>query len=401
MPEKKPQPRRSGYIKRKREGVYLVSIFLGRDANGKRRYVAKQIKGTIKDAQKYLHTALSDRDKGIFVEPTALTVNAYLNKWLEAAARPRVSRRTADGYASLLERYIRAPLGHKRLDKLQPLAIQKVYGEMQTRGLSARVVRHTHSALHNALKQACKWGLIARNPSDLVELPKVPHTERRVLSPDEAASFLEAAAVMPHGLIFEFALLTGMRPEEYLALQWSDVDFERSTAQVRRALVRHKKSWSFEEPKTARSQRTVYLPAPLLQKLAAHKRRQAEARLKLGPAWQAFDLVFCGAEGTPLSIPNITYRYFRPILTKAKLPRIRLYDLRHSCATLLLIAEENPKVVSERLGHSTIVLTLDTYSHVLPTMQQGATARLEKLLYEKRGAQRAPVTALQNFCITT
>jgi integrase len=389
MPEKKTQPRRSGYIKKKRDGLYLVSIFLGRDANGKRRYVAKQIKGTIKDAQKYLNTALSDKDKGIFVEPSSLTINEYLTKWLEAAARPRVSRRTADGYAGLLERYIRDPLGHRRLDKLQPLDIQKVYGEMQARGLSARVVRHTHSALHNALKQACKWGLIARNPSDLVELPKVPHKERRVLSPDEAANFIKAAEVMPHGLIFEFALLTGMRPEEYLALKWSDIDFERNTAQVRRALVRHKKSWSFEEPKTARSRRTIYLPAPLLKKLVAHKRTQAKKRLKLGAAWQAFDLIFCSQEGMPLSIPNLTYRYFRPILEKAKLPCIRLYDLRHSCATLLLIAEENPKVVSERLGHSTIVLTLDTYSHVLPTMQQGATARLEKLLYAKASTQEA------------
>ena len=149
----------------------------------------------------------------------------------------------------------------------------------------------------------------------------------------------------------------------------------------------HKKSWSFEEPKTARSRRTVYLPDPLVKKLIVHKRQQAEARLKLGELWQAFDLVFCGETGTPLSIPNITYRYFRPILTKAKLPRIRLYDLRHSCATLLLIAEENPKVVSERLGHSTIVLTLDTYSHVLPHMQQSASARLEKLLYSKGSTQ--------------
>lgn len=388
MEEKKTQPRRSGYIKKKRDGVFLVSIFLGRDANGKRRYVAKQIKGTIKDAQKYLNTALSDRDKGIFVEPTALTVNDYLKKWLDAAVRPRVSRRTADGYAGLLERYISSPLGHKRLDKLQPLDIQKVYGEMQARGLSARVVRHAHSALHNALKQACKWGLLVRNPSDLVELPKVLHKERRVLSPDEAQTFLKVAAMMPHGLIFELALLTGMRPEEYLALQWSDVDMTTGAAQIKRALVRHKKSWSFEEPKTARSRRTIFLPAPLLRKLAAHKRKQAAARLKLGVGWHAHDLVFCSEEGTPLSIPNLTYRYFRPILEKAKLPRIRLYDLRHSCATLLLMAEENPKVVSERLGHSTIVLTLDTYSHVLPTMQQQATARLEKMLYSKHGRKK-------------
>ncbi len=295
--------------------------------------------------------------------------------------------RTADGYASLLERNIGPRLGHLRLDKIQPLDIQGAYGEMLVDGLSARVVRHTHAALHNALKQAVKWGLLSRNPSDFVELPKVPHKEQRVLSASEALEFLKTAETMPNGLIFEFALLTGMRPEEYLGIRWSDIDFERGTAQVRRALVRHKKSVSFEEPKTPRSRRTVYLPGPLVQRLKAHKRRQAVERIKLGEAWASFDLVFCSVEGTPHSIPNITYRYFRPILDAAKLPRIRLYDLRHSCATLLLIAEENPKVVSERLGHSTIVLTLDTYSHVLPTMQQGATARLEKLLYSSDSVQ--------------
>jgi integrase len=377
----------AGQIYKRGERTWLVRIFLGRDANGKQQFHHKTIHGTKRDADRYLVAARREMDLGVFVEPSAMSVNEYLDRWLRDAARPRVSRRTADGYAGLLERYIRAGLGHKQLDKVHPLDIQKIYGEMQARGLSARVVRHTHSALHNALKQAVKWGLLSRNPSGLVELPKVPHKERRVLSPEEAANFLKAAAVMPHGLIFEFALLTGMRPEEYLALQWADLDFERGTACVRRALVRHKKSWSFEEPKTALSRRTVYLPGPLLQKLVAHKRSQAEARLKLGPVWQAFDLVFCSAEGTPLTIPNITYRYFRPILTEAKLPRIRLYDLRHSCATLLLIAEENPKVVSERLGHSTIVLTLDTYSHVLPTMQQGATARLERLLYSEDDAK--------------
>jgi integrase len=377
----------AGQIIKRGDRTWLVRIFLGRDANGKQKFHHKTIHGTKRDADRYLTAARREMDLGVFIEPSAISLDEYLNRWLRDAARPRVSRRTADGYAGLLERYIRQPLGHKRLDKLQPLDIQTVYGKMQARGLSARIVRHAHSALHNALKQAVKWGLLSRNPSDLVELPKVPHKERRVLSPDEAQEFLKAAAIMPHGLIFEFALLTGMRPEEYLALQWADVDLQRGTAQVRRALVRHKKSWSFEEPKTARSRRTVFLPAPLLQKLASHKRKQSEIRLKLGSVWQAFDLVFCSEEGTPVSIPNITYRYFRPILTKAKLPRIRLYDLRHSCATLLLIAEENPKVVSERLGHSTIVLTLDTYSHVLPTMQQQATARLEKLLYNEGSAQ--------------
>lgn len=378
----KRKVRQRGQIVPIGDDVYLVRVFQGRDAKGKRHYISKQIRGN-KEAQKWLTAALRDKDLGTFAEPSSMTLNEYLDKWLAAAARPRVSERTADGYAALLERYIRGPLGHKKLDKIRPLDIQRVYGEIQVRGLSARVVRHTHSALHNALKQAVKWGMIIRNPSDLVELPKVPHKEMRVLSPDESVRFLEAAAAMPNGLIFEFALLTGMRPEEYLSLKWSDIDFERSTSTVRRALVRHKGSWSFQEPKTARSRRTIFLPAPLLHKLAAHKRKQGVQRLQIGSLWQSLDLVFCSETGTPLSIPNLTYRYFRPILGKAGLPRIRLYDLRHSCATLLLIAEENPKVVSERLGHSTIVLTLDTYSHVLPTMQQNATAKLARLLYRE------------------
>lgn len=371
----------AGQIIPRGEDTWLVRVFMGRDGKGKRRYLNKTVKGKKKDAQDYLSKTLAAISTGTFVEPSPLTIDEYLDKWLEAAARPRVSRRTADGYAGLLDRYIRVPLGQKRLDQLQALDIQKVYGEMLKRGLSARVVRHTHSAVHNALKQAVKWGMLFRNPASLVELPKVVHKERRVLSPDEAQEFLKAAAGMTHGLIFEFALLSGMRPEEYLALQWSDIDFDRNTAQVRRALVRHKKSWSFEEPKTARSRRKIFLPSQVLNKLVTHKRMQGERRLKLGAAWQAFDLIFCSEEGTPLSIPNLTYRYYRPILKKAKIPQIRLYDLRHSCATLLLIAEENPKVVSERLGHSTIVLTLDTYSHVLPTMQEKASKRLEKMLY--------------------
>ena len=250
----KSKVRQRGQIIDKGNDVYLIKIFQGRDAMGKRRYISKQIKGS-KAANRWLTAALRDKDLGVLVEPASITLNEYLNRWLISAARTRVSERTADGYAGLLERYIRGPLGHRRLDKVQPLDIQGVYGEMLARGLSARVVRHAHSALHNALKQAVKWGLLIRNPSDLVELPKVPHKERRVLSPDEAVSFLKVASEMPHGLLFEFALLTGMRPEEYLAIKWADIDFERNTAAVRRALVRHNKKWSFQEPKTPRSRR--------------------------------------------------------------------------------------------------------------------------------------------------
>lgn len=292
--------------------------------------------------------------------------------------------RTADGYQGLLDRYVRPALGSKRVNQLETRDIQRLYAAMQSqKRLSAIVVRHTHAVLRQVLEQGVEWKLIARNPADLLKrkLPKVSEVERRILDEAEAGSFLKSCAVKPHGIIFEFALLSGMRPEEFLALQWRDLNFERNTVQVRRALVRHKKSWSFQEPKTKGSKRSVTIPASLSQKLATHKRIQAERRLKVGSEWEAHDLVFCGEFGTPLSIPNLTYRYFRPILIAAALPQIRLYDLRHSHATLLLAADEHLKVVSERLGHSTIRLTADTYSHVLEGMQQGTATKLEQMLY--------------------
>jgi integrase len=325
--------------------------------------------------------------RGVFVEPSRVTFAVLMDEWLETV-RPRVSPRTADGYQGVLDRYVKPVLGTKRVNQIETRDIQRIYAGMQTQNaLSATVVRHTHSALRMALEQAVEWALIVRNPAESLKrkLPKKVEVERRVLDEEEAGRFLEACASKPQGLIFEFALLSGMRPEEFLALQWRDLDFERGTAQVRRALVRHKKKWSFDPPKTKGSRRSVSLPSTLMRKLASHKRAQGEHRLKVGSEWEAHDLVFCGEFGTPHSIPNLTYRYFRPILVKAKLPQIRLYDLRHSHATLLLSADEHIKIVSERLGHSTTRLTLDTYSHVLKSMQEKTSSKLEGMLYSKTG----------------
>jgi integrase len=174
-----------------------------------------------------------------------------------------------------------------------------------------------------------------------------------------------------------------MRPEEYLALKWSDVDLQAGNATVQRTLVWRKGGgWYFGEPKTSRSRRTIPLPRTLVNDLADHRRKQGKSRLKKGLDYKNNDLVFATSEGTPILLRNLVRRHFLAVLTRAKLSTsLRLYDLRHSCATLLLSAGENPKVVSERLGHASIVLTLDTYSHVLPSMQQAATEKLERILY--------------------
>ena len=374
----------AGQLVQRGERSWYVRVFLGRDANGQRKFHNKTIHGTKKDAQRYLNAVLRELDLGTFVEPSSQTLNGYLDHWLTAAAKPRLRDRTYEDYVSWLQRYVREPLGQRKLSELRALEIQKLYSEMQERGLSARTVRYTHAILSSALKQAVKWGMLARNPAELVQLPKQQRQEMRALSPAETKRFLEALAATRHATLFQFAVTTGMRPEEYLGLQWKDIDFKVGTAIVQRVMVYRQKGggWQFTEPKTSRSWRTVPLPASIVRALHDHKRQQNEHRLLLGPEWHNHDLVFCTELGTPLNLQNLTQRHFKPALRQAGLSEsVRLYDLRHTCATLLLQAGENPKVVSERLGHASITLTLDVYSHVLPDMQKAAAEKLERMLY--------------------
>ncbi|MEW6731883.1 MAG: site-specific integrase [Acidobacteriota bacterium] len=207
------------------------------------------------------------------------------------------------------------------------------------------------------------------------------------MSPEEAARFLAAAVQSRYGAVFEFALATGMRPGEYLGLQWRDVDLEKGIVTVKRSLIWKNKGdyYYFSEPKTLRSNRSIPLPRSVIFSLIKHKRKQAEERLRAGASYGNLDLIFATPEGSPLKPRNMR-EAFKVVLKNAGLSSsIRLYDLRHTCATLLLVAGENPKVVSERLGHSSITLTMDVYSHVLPNMQEAASAKLENILFSKVG----------------
>jgi integrase len=203
------------------------------------------------------------------------------------------------------------------------------------------------------------------------------------LSPEEVARFQAAAAHDRRSFVFTFTLATGMRPGEVQALQWKDCDLEAGSVAVRRNLVHLKGGrWEFGDPKTPQSRRTIPLPRSVARELVAHRAAQAALRLRLKGAYEDLDLVFASETGGPLDGQNLAYRTLKPILKAAGLPaRFRWYDCRHSCATLLLAAGENPKVVSERLGHATVAFTLDRYAHVLPGMQKQASRRLESLLY--------------------
>jgi integrase len=375
----------AGQIIQKGDRKWLVRVFMGRDSqSGKKQYHSKQISGNKKDAQRYLNGVLRDKDLGIFVEPSLTTLNRYLDEWLSAAVKARVTERTYESYKSVLESYVRPILGGRKLSGIKPLDIQGLYNGLQIKGLSARTVRYTHAVLASALKQAVRWRLLVYSPAAMVELPRQGRKEMRAMSPREAVAFLDAASEDRYGVLFAVALATGMRPEEYLGLQWKDLDLNAGTIRVQRTLVWRRKGggWYYGEPKTTKSRRNVPISAPLVNRLLNHKRMQAEDRLKAGPKYENNDLVFATREGGPLMTRNVDRRHYKPLLRRAELSTaFRLYDLRHTCATLLLANGENPKVVSERLGHASVTLTLDTYSHVLPSMQHAASAKLENLLF--------------------
>ena len=292
--QSKKRANTAGQIIPRGEGTWLVRIFTGRDGNGKRRYLNKTIRGKKKDAQDYLSKTLTEISTGTFVEPSALSVNDYLDKWLESM-RAGVRERTLSDYKSMLRLYMRPTLGGKRLADVSPLDLQSLYSGMLGRGLSPRTIQMVHTILFTALKQAVKWRMLARNPADAVDAPRRVRKEMRAFTPEEANAFLTAAASDRHSVMFAFALATGMRPSEYFGLKWSDIDFGQGTVTIRRSLHwREKKhdGWYFGETKTGRSRRTIPLPVSVVRALLEHKRKQAEMRLQLGPNYQNHELVF-------------------------------------------------------------------------------------------------------------
>lgn len=386
----------AGQIIPRGKNKYLVRVYLG-EVNGKRKYHSKTIYGGKKAAEAYLTKILREKHTGIFLEPSKELLGAYLDGWMKSVVKQRVSGKTYKSYEQLINLYIKPELESVKLCQLAPEQIQQLYSKMIDRGLSPRTVRYTHTVLRNALQQAVKWGKIYRNPADLVkdDLPKQERKEMRAFTPEEAARFMEAIIYSPLKALFSLLLASGMRPGEALGLKWSDIDFKGKRVTVRRALVRirgdrkteKEKGWKLCEPKTAKSRRTIPIPADVINDLDDHRKAQAAQKLKAKPGtYDDRDFVFAGNNGEPLFERNVNHE-FKAILKAAGLPDIRLYDLRHSCATLLLAAGENPKVVSERLGHASITLTLDTYSHVLPDMQQGASDKLQKILFGGKSGQ--------------
>lgn len=377
-----------GCISKRSSGTYSVVVELGRNAEGKRRQVSRGGFRTKKDAEVALAELLQEVQGGTYIKPREVRVAEYLREWL-AGARPNLSGKTHERYRAVIEKHLIPGLGQARLAELRALHIQKLYTSWQRPGpdgaprWAQATLRKHHFVLHRALRDAVRLGYLAVNPADGVEPPRISGEKAtiRVLSEAQTADLLRRVGDERLRLPVLVAVTSGLRRGELLALRWSDIDFAAGALRVEQSVEETGAGLRFKAPKTAKSRRRVPLPELTLAALRRHKVAQDAQRLKLGPAYQADgDLVFAGPDGRPWFPSNFerTWRAFKRHLPDEL--QIRFHDLRHTHASQLLAVGIHPKIVSERLGHASIGITLDVYSHLLPGLQEEAVTKLEASL---------------------
>jgi integrase len=362
-----------GSIYKRKDGRYCATLTIEGDKR-KSFYGA-----TRQEVSRKLNDALKSHREGLPLADEQQTVGRFFDAWLEAV-KPKVRHSTHYRYSGYVRIHIAPELGRVRLAKLTPEHLQRLYAHRIEAGLSPMSVKHIHRVIHAALEKAVRWSLVPRNVADLVDPPRTRRKDMATLSAAQARILISAAQGERLEALYVVALTTGMRQGELLALRWGDVDLDRRTLQVRSSLQRAVEGFEFAEPKTASSRRSVSITEAAASALRRHRAAQASERLRVGAAWADLGLVFANKVGEPLDPRNLLQRCFYPLLKRAGLPRIRFHDLRHTAATLMLAQGVHPKIASEMLGHSNIGITLDTYSHVTPTMQRSATDALDALL---------------------
>lgn len=367
--------------KPRKDGLWTARYTtVGPDGRSRRPVLYARTRAEV--AQK-LREALASRDRGQRPAPARETVAEYLATWHEGR-RPQIRSRSWDREGEHVRLHLAPLLGKFRLSRLRPDDVQRAYGQLIAQGLAPATVRRVHNVLHAALEQAVRWRRLQTNVAGLVAAPRIPRREMTALSPEQARQLLETVRGDRLEALFVVALTTGMRQGELLALRWECVDLDAGCARVVGSLARvnvgtNDSRLVVQEPKTARSRRRVELGSLAVTALREHKRRQLEEHIANAPFWQERDLVFCNRTGGYVA-QNKLVIHFHQLLRRAGLPDIRFHDLRHTAATLMLARGVHPKVAGDMLGHSTIAVTMDLYSHVTPSMQREAVAALDSLL---------------------
>ncbi len=373
-----------GSISRRKGSGWMAQYYV--EAGGKRKRLTLYGKSKTEVAAK-LTRAVADRDGGLVYDAGKLTVGEYLERWLQVSVKGTVKETTYANYSYINRVYISPAFGHVKLKNLTPAHVRGFYGEKSRSRLAPATVKKMHVMLRKSFSQAVSDGLVPRKAADSVKPPRVsrPSEEIKPLNAEECATFLEAARAERLETLYVLAIHCGLREGELLALRWEDVDFEvaKPALLVRRTLTRGEegRGWVVGSSTKSGNGRRVRLTQRATAALRDHRKFQLEEKIRLSNIWQDEDLVFAGETGSPMNPSNLRNRSFRRIKARSGVRQdLRFHDLRHTCATLLLRRGVHVKVVSEMLGHASITITLNTYSHVLPDMQDTAADAMEAAL---------------------
>jgi integrase len=382
-----------GHITKRGTNSWTIVLYTGRDPKtGKKQQKWHSIKGTKKQAEQELAKLVSSLDNGTYVKPNKVTVSSFLEQWLRDYAKTNTSPRTYERYAEIVRLHLIPHLGNIVLSQLKPQHLQAYYTKELTSGringkggLSPQTVKHHHRVLSEALHHAVKWGLTIRNVCDAVDAPRPEQREMTTIQTEDIsrllneAQKLEKSSGVPYHTIFYTALHTGMRRGELLALRWIDIDLDMATISVNRSLQALEDGTKIiREPKTQKSRRTIAMTPSLALHLQDYKSSMSAIRLLEEKPIHQDNLIFSHIDGTPYHPDTITSAFMK-VAKRAGL-KLRLHDLRHTHATLMLKSGVHPKIVSERLGHSTVAFTLDTYTHVVPGLQEAAAKAFDNIL---------------------
>lgn len=363
----------------KRGNKYSFVIDIGRDPVTKKRR-QKRVSGftSKKKAREAMTEMIAEINRGTYVEPTNETFGKYLDDWLIHKGK-RVAYSTYRHYKSYIDNHIEPALGHIKIQDLRPMLLQNFYDSLlESSKLSNRSIHHIHRIINNCLNFGVKMGEIQTNVAAAIEPVKVPKVEQEYWNVDEVNTFIESARGHIHFIAFYLAIFTGMRQGEILGLKWDSVDLENRMIYVQRSIKRSAGGGELKDLKNSSSYRSITMSEGLIFELKTHKNEQNRIKMRVGRDYSDQGFVVATKTGS-FVLPTNLSRSFRTIRNKLDIKQIRFHDLRHTHASLLFKENIHPKIVQERLGHSSIETTLDTYSHMLPNMQKTAAKKLDEM----------------------
>jgi integrase len=366
-----------GHIRERSPGCWAVVLDITDPQTGKRRRKWHSFRGGKREAQRECARLIAQQGDGGYIEPAKITTADFLARWLDYK-KARLSPLSFERYRDLVRVNIAPAIGGIPLAKLQPIHLTDLYSKL-LESLSARSVTYVHRILKQALGEAVSWQMLSRNLADVVKPPKVERREMACLDSNGIAALLEASRNTSLYMPILIAVSTGMRRGEIVALRWRNVDFDNASIAVVSSIEQTREGTREKPPKNGRG-RTLALSAMLVEELRQHRAQQAEHLLRLGVRLTDDHHVVMKADGSPYPPLSVGVMFSQLLSRRPSLQRVRFHDLRHSHATQLLAAGVHPKIAQERLGHSSIAMTMDLYSHVTPNMQQDAAAKVDALL---------------------